>query len=49
MTAHMVCDYITIQIYSELPPVMGSVHHPPSKCFVSFYDVGVVAFLLVES
>ena len=47
--AHTVSDYIAVQTYSELPPVLGSVHHPPSKCFVSFYDAGVVAFPLVES
>ena len=49
MTAHMVSDYIALQTYSELPPVLGSIHHPPSKCFVSFYDAGVVAFPLVET
>jgi hypothetical protein len=49
MAAHVVCDYIALQTYSELPPVLRSVHHPPSECFVSFYDVGVFAFPLVES
>jgi hypothetical protein len=40
---------IALQICSELPPILGSVHHPPSKSFVSFYDVRVVALFLVES
>jgi hypothetical protein len=46
MTAHMISDCITVQTYSKLPPVFVSVHHLPSKCFVSFYDV-VVAFSFV--
>jgi hypothetical protein len=40
---------LALQTYSELPPVLGSVHHPLSKCFVSFYDVVVFAFPLDES
>jgi hypothetical protein len=40
-----VSDCIALQTYSELPPVFGSVHHPPSKCFVSYYDVGLLPSL----
>ena len=40
ITAHMVSDYIALQTYSELRPVFGSVHHPPSKGFVSFLWCG---------
>jgi hypothetical protein len=28
MMAHMVSDCIALQTYSELSPVLGSVHHP---------------------
>jgi hypothetical protein len=34
MTAHKVSDCIALQIYSELSPLLGSVHHPPSKYFI---------------
>jgi hypothetical protein len=39
---------IALQTYSKPPPVLGSVQHSPCKCFVSFYDVGVVAFFWVQ-
>jgi hypothetical protein len=34
MTAHMVSGSIPLQTYSELPPVLGSVHNPLTKGFV---------------
>jgi hypothetical protein len=49
MTAHISLTASLSRPTAKLPPVFESVHYPPSKSFVSFYYVGVVAFALVES